>query len=161
MRNDKPGEWSWHRKVEQAKTDIHQVFKAENDAWLNDEIAELAEVRDQYLAAGKTPPDWVFNILSSFTWDIYEHGRWDVTEHGDVLFILPDGYAIYAELIKMFDYISVNWGIPSIRIHRDEAGESHLAIVLHLIDYWDDDRHAKWVAEHPPPTMETFANRYV
>jgi hypothetical protein len=69
-------------------------------------------------------------------------------DRNSVDILLPTGFAVYPDFIAMFGKTSVGWSVPSVDA-RLVNGEARLFIHLILIDYWDDERHAKWLAEHP------------
>lgn len=138
-------EWSTERMAEQFRREIAERFSRENAAWRVEDDAEIAEVKAQFDAKGQPYPDWLLQHRPSFFTEIYE--RVDIRiESNCVQIVLPKGFALFPELIEMFDGTSVAWSKPHVDAILVD-GEPRVTIELFLIDYWDDERHAKWLAE--------------
>lgn len=139
-------EWPMEKVAQQFRDDVRKRFERENAEWLKEEREAVEQLKAECDAAGKPHPDWLVE-QNSFYWEIYSESKIDITSNSvDVM--LPNGFAVYPDFIAMFGKTSVGWSIPSVAA-RIVDGEARLCIHLILIDYWDDERHAKWLAEHP------------
>lgn len=139
-------EWPMEKIAEQFRTDVRVRFERENAEWLREERAGIAKVKADCDAKGEPHPDWIAE-RNSFYWEIYSSSEIKI-ENNSVDVLLPNGFAVYPDFIAMFGKTSVGWSIPSVSAILVD-GEARLAIDLILIDYWDDERHAKWLTEHP------------
>lgn len=133
--------------AEQFRVDVRARFERENAEWLAEERASTAKIKADCDAASEPYPDWLTPERNSFCWEIYE-GSEITIDRNSVDVLLPNGFAVYPDFIAMFGSTSVGWSIPSVDA-RIVDGEARLFIHLILIDYWDDERHAAWLAEHP------------
>jgi len=139
-------QWSDERVAEQFKQDVRARFARENAEWLAEERKDIAKIKADCDAKGEPYPDWLTE-RNSFFHDIFESCV--ITHrHNTVDVLLPTGFAIYGDFIKMFAGTSVAWSTPSVEA-KIVDGEARLSIHVTLIDYWDDERHAKWLAENP------------
>ncbi len=139
-------EWPMERVAQQFRDDVKKRFERENAEWLAEERAATEKIKAECDAKSEPYPDWMTE-RNSFYWEIYE--RCIITiESNSVDVLLPNGFAVYPDFIEMFGKTSVGWSVPSVDA-RLVDGEARLFIHLILIDYWDDERHAKWLAEHP------------
>ena len=141
-------EWPMERVAEQFRADIKACFERENAKWLAEERVAMTKIKADCDAKGKPHPDWMVE-RDSFYWEIYNASKIEITNNS-VRVLLPNMFAIYPDFVSMFGKTSVGWSIPSVSAVLVD-GEARLVIELILIDYWDDERHAKWLAEHPVP----------
>lgn len=132
------------RVADQFRQDVRERFEAENAEWLAEERTGIAKVKADCDAKGEPYPDWMVE-RNSFFWEIYSGSDIQITNNS-VRVIVPNGFAIYPDFIAMFGGTSVGWSIPSVSAIIVD-GEAHVTIELILIDYWDDERHVKWLAE--------------
>jgi hypothetical protein len=137
-------QWSDERVAGQFRHEVHERFVHENEEWLVEERAGIAKVKAEYDAKGEPYPDWIAE-RNSFYWQIYESCAF-AFHLNTVDVLLPKGFAVYADFVAMFDGTSVAWSIPAIEA-KIVDGEARLSIHITFIDYWDDERHAKWLAE--------------
>jgi hypothetical protein len=137
-------EWSMDRVAEQYRRDVRRAFESENATWLAEERAGIADVKATCDAIGCPYPDWL-GERDSFYWEIFTRAEIRIAINS-VQVILPDGFAIYPDFVSMFGGTSVGWTTPSVAAVMID-GEARVAIELILIDYWDDERHAEWLAE--------------
>lgn len=138
-------EWSTEKIAEQFRSDIRERFERENAAWRVEDDAEIAEVKAKYDAEGKPYPDWLTQERPSFLHEIYERCEIKI-DSNCVQIVLPTGFALFPELIEMFGGTSVAWSKAHVNAILVD-GEPRTTIELILIDYWDDERHTKWLAE--------------
>jgi hypothetical protein len=131
------------RVAEQFRLDVRAAFEAENAEWLADERAAITTIKADLDAKGEPHPDWLVE-RNSFYWEIYNGSKIEI-ESNSVKVLLPNGFAVYANFITMFGGSSVGWSIPSVTAAIVDD-EPRVVIELILIDYWDDDRQAKWLA---------------
>jgi len=133
--------------AEQFRLDVRARFEAENAEWLAEERTGIAKIKADCDAAGEAYPDWLTPERNSFYWEIYSTSEIAIVNNSvDVL--LPTNFAVYPNFIAMFGKTSVGWSIPSVEA-KIVDGEARLFVHLILIDYWDDERHAKWLKENP------------
>lgn len=138
-------EWTDAKKFAQFRAEIHRKFEAENAAWRAQEEAEIAALKLE----GPIPPELV--VRDSFYWEIYSRTVFKARANS-VRAILPIGFAHRPEMIEMFGETSVGWSSASLSA-TIMNGEPHVVIDVLLIDSWDDERHAEWLAKnakHPP-----------
>jgi hypothetical protein len=140
-------EWPMERVAEQFRLDVRAAFEKENAEWLAEERAAMVKIKADCDAEGKPHPDWCVE-RDSFYWEIYSGSKIDV-DRNSVKVLLPTGFAVYPDFIAMFGGTAVGWSIPSVSAEIVD-GEARVVIELILIDYWDDDRQAKWLAEKVP-----------
>lgn len=150
--------WSDEEVARQYRLEVQQRFAAENDAYLRHERDEIATIKAQLDAEGKPHPDWLVE-RDSLLWEIYS-GSEILIERNTVTVVAQQGYALRPDFVEMFDGTSVAWSVPSISALVVD-GEPHVAIVLILVDYWDDDRHAAWIAEQAGAESHGEAPRVV
>jgi len=137
------------RVAEQFRLDVRQAFEKENADWRAEEEDGIAKVKADPMNALKIENDPNFasamTVRDSFYWEIYERSTIDV-KNNSVRVILPRGFAIYADFIRMFEETSVGWSKADVDAEIVD-GTPRVVIKLILIDYWDADRAAKWLAE--------------
>lgn len=134
--------------AEQFRLDVRAAFEAENAEWLAEERAGIAKVKADLDAEGKPHPDWLVE-RNSFYWEIYNGSKIHI-ERNSVKVLLPIGFAVYPDFIAMFGGTAVGWANPSVTATIVD-GKPRVVIELILIDYWDDERQAKWLAEKAKP----------
>ena len=140
-------EWPMEKVAQQFRDDVKKRFERENNEWLTEERAATVKIKADCDAKGEAYPDWLTPERNSFYWEIYEASVITI-DRNSVDVLLPQNFAVYPDFISMFSHTTVGWSIPSVDA-RIVDGEARLFIHLILIDYWDDERHAKWLAEHP------------
>lgn len=145
-------EWTSEQVAEQFRLEVRQAFERENAAHRTEEEADLERVRADPEHAARIAHNPRFAealaVRDSVLWEIYSGADIQV-DCNAVKVVLPRGFAIFPDLITMFEGTSVGWG----NAHVDAEivnGEPRVVVELILIDYWDDDRAAKWIAEHTP-----------
>lgn len=138
-------EWSTERVAEQFRRDVRERFEKEAAAFRDEDAADAAAVKAKYDAKGEPYPDWLLEERPSFLWEIYERSEIRI-DNNSVQVVLPKGFAFFPDLTDMFDGTSVAWSRPHVNAILVD-GEPRVTIELILIDYWDDERHAKWLAE--------------
>ncbi len=140
-------EWSSERVAEQFRSDVRERFEAENAVWLKVENEEIAKAKLERPGLFERNPDYI-EVRNSFYWEIYSASKIEI-ENNSVRVVLPNFYAIYPDFVKFFGKTSVGWS--SVSISAEVFGDDGPRVVLELflIDYWDDERHAKWLAENP------------
>ncbi len=141
-------EWPMEKVAEQFRADVKARFERENAEWLAEERAGIAKIKTDCAAKGESYLDGLVE-QDSFYWEIYNASVITI-ESNSVDILLPNGFAVYPDFIAMFGKTSVGWSIPAVDA-RIVDGEARLFIHLILIDYWNDERHAKWLAENPTP----------
>ena len=144
MSTDPVAQWTDEEVARQFRLEVQQRFAAENEAYLRQERQEIAAIKAKLDAEGSPHPEW-FAERDSFLWEIYSDSEIQI-EHNVVMVIVPRGFAIYTDFVEMFADTSVGWTVPSVGAEII-AGVAHAVIKLILIDYWDDTRHAAWLAE--------------
>lgn len=140
--------WSTDRIAEQYRAEVRGRFEAENAEWLAHERAAQAKIRAECDAEGRPHPDWMVE-RNSFYWDIITASVIEIDMNA-VRVVLPSGYAIYPDFIEMFCGTTVGWSKPSIGAEIAD-GEPRVVVELILVDYWDDEREAKWLARGSQP----------
>lgn len=138
-------EWSTERIVDQYRSEIQRAFEDENARWRAEETADLARALSEH-------PDSAalvgWEIRDSFMWGIYASST-VVGDRNSVRIVLPNGFAIFPDLIEMFNRASVVWSKACVGAEIVD-GEAHVVVRVLLVDYWDDERAAKWLAEQQP-----------
>lgn len=137
--------WTTERIAEQFRTDVLERFEHENAEWLAEENTSAINIKAEYDAKGAPYPDWLTTDRNSFFWEIYTASEITIVNNS-VDILLPQGFAIYTDFIAMFDDTSTGWSRPSVEAKLVD-GEARLSVHLILIDYWDDKRHAEWLAK--------------
>jgi hypothetical protein len=141
-------EWPTERVAEQFRLEVRQAFGRENAAYRAEETAEIEQIKaDPENAARFENPSFAagMTVRDSFFWEIYSASDVQI-KNNSVKVILPRGYAIFSDFVEMFSGTSVGWSHASVGAEIVD-GEAHVTVELILIDYWDDDRAAKWHAE--------------
>lgn len=128
--------------------EVRQRFEAEN--------ADYREFCRQDLESVKGRPDWertvaenphLADIEDSPLWEVYKETTFEFEFVNAVRIILPPNDTFWPDLLDMFDHTAVAWSWLSIKPYMKD-GKARLALDLILIDYWDDEREAKWRTEH-------------
>lgn len=138
-------EWTTEQVAEQFRRDIRERFEHERDTYMKRDNEDRDEVKAKFDAKGEPYPDWLLADRTSFFWEIYERTVIKV-ESNAVQIVLPHGFGLFADFFAMFEGTSVAWSKPSVGATIID-GNAHVTIELILIDYWDDERQAKWLAE--------------
>jgi hypothetical protein len=144
-------EWSTERVAEQFRLEVRQAFERENAAYRAAEATEIEQVKaDPRHAANLLAQDPSYAaamiVHDSLFWEIYSGADIQIVNNS-VKVILPScGFAIYPDLIEMFDGTSVGWSKTGIGA-KIVNGEARVVAELILVDYWDDDRAAAWLAK--------------
>jgi len=137
------------RVAEQFRLEVRQAFERENTAHRAEEAADLerAKADPKYAEMAARDPGFAeaMAVRDSMFWEIYSGADIQITNNS-VKVVLPRGYAIFADFVRMFEGTSVAWSYADVDAEIVD-GEPHVVIKLILIDYWDDDRAAKWHAE--------------
>ncbi len=72
-----------------------------------------------------------------------------VTLHSNVAeVLLPRGFAICRDVLAMLEGTEAAWGYASLHAGLLD-GEPRISVQVILVDSWDDERSARWKAEHP------------
>jgi hypothetical protein len=141
-------EWSAERVAEQFRLEVRQAFERENATYRAEEAADLKQVqaRPEYAEMIARDPSYAaaMAVHDSFFWEIYSSSDVQIVNNA-VKVILPRQFAIYPDFITMFEGTSVGWTKAAVDAEIVD-GEPHVVLELILIDYWDDDRAAKWCA---------------
>jgi hypothetical protein len=142
-------EWSNERLAEQFRLEVRRAFEAENAKHRAEEAAETEQLKrargNEYEAFLKQHPHYI-DVQDSGFWRTYVASDIQI-DRNSVKVVLPRGVSISPDFIEMFDGTSVAWSYAGVNAEIVN-GEAHVVIKLILIDYWDDDRAAKWTAEH-------------
>lgn len=139
--------WTDEEIAQQFRLEVQQRFAAENAEHLRLEREEIVEVKAKYDVQGRAYPDWLAE-RDSFLWEIYSSSVIQI-EANSVKVTVAQGFAIYADFIEMFGGTSVGWGLPSVGAEIID-GEPRVTIKLILVDSWDEDWHAAWLAKKAP-----------
>jgi hypothetical protein len=142
-------EWPAERVAEQFRLEVRQAFERENATHRTEEAAEIEQVKadPKYADMLARDPSYAaaLTVRDSFYWEIYSSSDVQIVNNS-VKVILPRQLAIYPDFITMFEGTSVGWTKAAVEAEVID-GEAHVVLELILIDYWDDDRAAKWLTE--------------
>ena len=135
-------EWTTKQIAEHYCRELAQAFEAENEEFLEEERIEVDRIRARCVVDGTTMPPGL-EPRPSFMWSIF--GGTEIRCVGNLISaVLPQGFAIFPDLIQMFDKPSVCWGRAQVTAIIVEH-QPRVAIEVLLVDSWDDDRQAAWI----------------
>jgi hypothetical protein len=139
-------EWSSERIADQFRAEIRARFEAENAAYRSEEAAGIERAR-------RANPEWWAEFAASSTaarpsdgpsWVIYRAADLRIDDNCARI-VLPVGWMIGLDFVRMFDDTSVAWTVPTLAAEV-VGGVARVVVEVILVDCWDDARAAAWSA---------------
>lgn len=140
-------QWSDEEVQQQFYKDVRARFEAENAAYQAMDrhgIDKLLLDDPNFFERNEWAKD-AFGIRNSFLWEILEGCQFSY-HFNRAEIVLPEGFAIGADVVNMFSNTAVAWGLPSISAKIID-GQPRLVIDVLLIDFWSDERQREWEEE--------------